>query len=585
MPIKKGGANEEEEFTKNLKEIKTSQNLNLDDYNKYLKGDYFKLKDFNEFIGIFLKKRLEELKENFDKEDIKLDKYKILLDKKFGLDKTEDYNELKNAILIIEERNRIKEAIKNKEYDANHMIETKKFNELKNVVNKNQFLKDKYDKIKEKLDNIKIGDKSITDRINYVATTGKIEDDIIKEKAVLNFVEIALIFKSALKFFTFAGVFFAFIVLFISFLGIVILIYDMIYNTIKLFVNSPNSTNNLSLDYINKSIIKCNKTNYKNDRYYILTEQKQNLTIFNLGAYTLYLLIIYLIAYYACVFISQQLSYEFIGKINDIDSNNTYLFMIALLLVYSFIHLLLFKFFFKPYVYIPYKSIDDEEKNIDRMISEKILVKTQDNKNITFSDFFDLLYDASKIDQLNSYFLQQIKNKDNENCLKQKLIIYNLYEYLRQYVYFDEDFQANFVKYCSNDENNKPEYDSGNTITFISMLKNDEVKIISNSHENLDFINNLEDDSIEFYNQINTEVSNIIKDINKKIITHNKTTLPFFITIIYIILIFLFNFAIVYWVVFMIRIAEEDAYHPHIRKATNYLNTYVYDKIIKLIYK
>jgi hypothetical protein len=309
----------------------------------------------------------------------------------------------------------------------------------------------------------------------------------------------------------------------------------MIYNSIKLLVNSANSTNNLSLDYNSKSIIKCGKNNYSNDRFYILTEQKQSLSVFNIGAYTIYLLIIYFVVYFSLLFYSNIMKFTFIGSLYDIDKNFIYLFMIGILIVYSLIHLLIFKYLYKPYVYVPFKTIDNEEKNIDKLIFDLIIVKNDEGKNIRFDDFFDLLYDASKIEELSDYFLKEIKNEDIEKCLTQKIIIYNLYEYLRQYIIFDDEFKYNFKQYCSTNENDKPKYDNGDEITFISMLKKDEIKIISNYHEELNFVNKLEDTDIEFYNKLNTYISNKIKDINKKIITHTKTTLPFFITIIYMI--------------------------------------------------
>ena len=380
--------------------------------------------------------------------------------------------------------------------------------------------------------------------------------------------------------FTYGGILFAFIVLFISFLGLLILIYDIIINTIKLFVNSANSTNNLSLDYIAKSIIRCNKDNYDNDRFYILTEQKQNLSIFNIGAYTVYLLIIYFLLYLILLIYSSLMKYNFVGSINDIDNNFVFLLMIIFLSVYSFIHLLVFKYFFKPYVYIPYKTINDEEIEIDKMIASYIIIKTDTGQIVKFNDFFDLLYDSSKIEELSDYFLKEIKNMNNDGCLEQKIIIYNLYEYLRQYVNFDDNFKYNFKQYCSNDENNKPKYENGSSITFISMLKNDEIKIISNYHEELNFINKL-DDNIEFYNKLNTEVSKKIKNINKKIITHNKTTLPFFITIVYMILIFLLNFFIVYLIIQQIIEDKYDAYHEYIKKASKFINKNIYQIILK----
>ena len=87
--------------------------------------------------------------------------------------------------------------------------------------------------------------------------------------------------------------------------------------------------------------------------------------------------------------------------------------------------------------------------------------------------------------------------------------------------------------------------------------------------------------NIEFYNKLNTEVSKKIKNINKKIITHNKTTLPFFITIVYMILIFLLNFFIVYIIIQQILEDKYDAYHEYIKKASNFININIYQTILK----
>ena len=401
--------------------------------------------------------------------------------------------------------------------------------------------------------------------------------DVINKKdrdlETLYFEDYITFFKFPLKILTYGGILFAFIVLFISFLGLLILIYDIIINTITLFVNSANSTNNLSLDYITKDIIKCNKDNYDNDRFLILTEQKQNLSIFNIGVYIIYLLIFYLITYLILVFYTTQMKLKFEGSINDIDNKNVYLIMIIILIFYSLIHLLIFKYLFKPYVYIPYKNINDEEKNIDIMIAKYIIVETDNKQIIKFNDLFELLYDASKIDDLSDYFLREIKNENIDGCLVQKIIIYNLYEYLRKYVIFDDVFKNKFKTYCSTLENK--------TITFISMLKNDEINIISNYHEELNFINKLDDKSIEFYNILNADVSKKLKEINKIIITHNKTTLPFFITIVYMIIIFLLNLIFIYFIIKQIIADETDAYHKYIKTASIILNDNIYNKILK----
>jgi hypothetical protein len=523
------------------------------------------------------------------------DKYDELLIKlkpeKFELsnDNFPELNEYNDKIKEIKLKLEKKEKLQEKEVSLIYYFD-KHIEEIKNNPKyiDNPKIDEYIEKLKKLVDSIKINDKNIKEKVEEELKNKRVIDDIITDeerdnnKETIYFSKNVNIFKLVLKLFTYGAIFLLFIVLFISILGILILIYDIIINTIKLFVNSANSTNNLSLDYISKSIIRCNKDNYSKDRYLILTEQKQNVTIFNIGAYTLYLLIIYFFLYLFLVFYASQMRFKFVGSIYDIDKNFIYLQMIGILIIYSIIHLLIFKTFFKPFVYIPYKTIDDEETAIDKMISSYINVLTDEKKIIVLNDYFELLYDSSRISELNEHLLSQIKNEDKDGCLEQKIIIYNLYEYLRQYVYFDEDFKYNFKQYCSTNELNKPRYDNGNTITFISLLKNDEVLIISNYHEDLDFINNLEDNNIEFYNKINTLVSNKIKEINKKIITHNKTILPFFITIVYIFLIFIFNLLIFYIITKMIKDDKTDSYHINFVNASKFVHTYIFEIIIKL---
>jgi len=520
--------------------------------------------------------KIIEYKKKYDELLLKLQPHSFEVSKEF----TELYN-YSEKIKLINEKIQKGEQLQKTESEF-----ISKFDDIIELIISNNPNNDELRKqveiVKKAFKLIKKGDKKITDVVNEEIKNDRIIRDIVNEKdkdpETLYFDNYITFFKLPLKILTYGGILFAFIVLFISFLGLLILIYDIIINTIKLFVNSANSTNNISLDYIAKSIIRCNKDNYSNDRFFILTEQKQNLSILNIGSYTLYLLIIYFLLYLILLIYSSLMKYNFVGSINDIDSNFIFLLMIIILSVYSFIHLLIFKYFFKPYVYIPYKTINDEEIEIDKMIASYIIIKSDKGQIIKFNDFFDLLYDSSKIEEISDYFLKEIKNMNNDGCLEQKIIIYNLYEYLRQYVNFDDNFKKNFKQYCSTDENNKPKYENGSSITFISMLKNDEIKIISNYHEELNFINKL-DDNIEFYNKLNTEVSKKIKNINKKIITHNKTILPFFITIVYMILIFLLNFFIVYLIIQQIIGDKYDAYHEYIKKASKFINKNIYQTI------
>ena len=65
-------------------------------------------------------------------------------------------------------------------------------------------------------------------------------------------------------------------------------------------------------------------------------------------------------------------------------------------------------------------------------------------------------------------------------------------------------------------------------------------------------------------------------------ITHNKTILPFFITIVYIFLIFIFNLLIFYIITKMIKDDKTDSYHINFVNASKFVHTNIFEIIIKL---
>ena len=165
-------------------------------------------------------------------------------------------------------------------------------------------------------------------------------------------------------------------ILLLSFCSILILIYDTINYIISLFVN-PNLTKALSIDYISKNIIRCTKKDYKDDRYLILTGQKQNILLFNLSAYTVYLLIFFFLFYVAHVFYANAFRKFLEGNLQDLDKEGTLLTIFFILLVFGIFNLGVYLLIFKPYVYVPYKQIDNKEKEIDRKLAKYILIKKE----------------------------------------------------------------------------------------------------------------------------------------------------------------------------------------------------------------
>jgi hypothetical protein len=255
----------------------------------------------------------------------------------------------------------------------------------------------------------------------------------------------------------------------------------------------------------------------------------------------------------------------FVGDLTNIDKNNLFLGILVVIIIYSVIHLMIYKLIFKKYVYIPYKELDKRETEIDTKIAEYILIRNQEGEILVDNNFFKILYDPSRIDELNEIFEKGIETEDNEKCLQQKIIIYNIYNYFREYIVFDSKMQETFKDYCTSEANNKPveTIDSSTKekikTTFLSLLDNDQIKIIKKYNEELPYYNNISDDKLEFFNELNESISNKLDSINKLIIVNTNTSLPLFITIFYIIFIIFLNFFVIYIIIVMV-LTKKDSY-------------------------
>jgi hypothetical protein len=268
--------------------------------------------------------------------------------------------------------------------------------------------------------------------------------------------------------------------------------------------------------------------------------------------------------------------YKFKGNLNKIDPSSTFLLLIGLLIIYSFIHLMIFKLLFKNHVYIPYKNVEKMEKELDELLDSYILIKTEDGAILVDDEFFNLLFDSSKIDKLNEIFYNGIITRDVNKCMYQKVVIYNLYNYLREYMTFDEEQQKIFKQYCTTDVNKKP-------VTFISLLNAGETKMIRKYHNELPFLNQIPDKNIEYLNEFNKEVSKRLMEVNRRIINYTKTSLPFFITVMYILIIFILNYIVVYIIIAMILMSEgksANTFNPRIVRGVYYVKKYIYDPIL-----
>lgn len=437
---------------------------------------------------------------------------------------------------------------------------------------------------------IKLHDSELTNNIEK-----KLVEGDFKKNNEIYFKDYIFLFRIILTSFVYLCIVTIIFIFFLSILGLLTFIYDLIENLFILFINRNNGygINANSLDYRFKDIIKCSKDNFSYDRFYILNGQRQNITIFNICSYIIYCLIFYVMLYVLILIYSKIIEKQFIGDISEIDPNYPFIILAIIFFAYSLIHLFIYKYIFRDLVFRPYKRLDNEEKEIDKIIDKHILILNQNSEDsndiLIDNDFFNLIFDASRIDELNKYFLMEINNKNLSKCLTQKIMIYNLYNYFHEYLIFDKNIQDLFIEYCTNDSNNKPPYDPKNPdgfkTTFISLINVNETKLIRKYHEELEYNEQITDENLDFYNSINKIVDKAIGEINSKIISYNKTSLPFIITILYIILILVFNFGILYLILTLITIKkeEESPFNEYIVKISIYLMDYIFNPIVNYI--
>jgi hypothetical protein len=608
---------------------------------QFVNGNIDKLFDFSGLSISVNYDEIERLLEDFEKEDVDkleriafLDKYKEVFNPTTGQWKTdfdkEKDNDKKNKINTIQKRfqkliikylsqeskisdeygeaseifeqlKTIKsklekqEKLKKDEYDIivdeNKIIkklkENKRFKDDDNYLDIIANIQDLYNSIKNEGKS-----KEVIEQIKEAKAQGKETDDLIIDPNKIYFSDYVPLFKLSLKLLVYLSILMIFFILFLSIIAFFKLIYDLITNIIYLFVNGSSATRGLTLDYLSKSITRCTKTNYDYDRFYILTEQKQNLTLFNIGIYMIYLLLIYIFLYFILLLYAKIVDKIYVANPNEIDKSSLFLSILAVIIIYSSIHLLIFKKVYKEYVYIPYKEIEKREKEIDQTIAEYILIypadnQNQDNPNVLVDDiFFKLLYDPSRIDELNEIFKKGVLSNDIEKCLEQKIIIYNIYCYLREYIVFDKTMQDNFKEYCTTTADNKPKYkDDDTTITFISLLDNNEIKMIKKYNEDLPYYTSIPNDKIDYFNKLNLNISEKIKEINMKILINTNTSVPFFLTIIYIIFIIILNLVVIYLIIQIILKSSEGEkeFNEYLFRGLNFINENVYNPIFKYL--
>ena len=411
---------------------------------------------------------------------------------------------------------------------------------------------DEYENTLNELKGLDDTDKDKKEVENYLDT---IKDNINLEyantnhnKTIINFTQYASLFRYCLVIIITLCIIIYIIIVILSSINVIYLLIKIINSIISLFYNSV-VTNEQTLSYNAKQIVKSTNNNFKYDIFNVLAEQKTSLSIFNSVIYIIYILMAYVITYLLLVIYVQMMRYTHIlkGTLADIDSKYQILSIIGLLLVFSTIHLLIYKYFFKNMAISNFKTINNFEKDVDERISN--IIQKDYNNTDECSKFFDLLSDTSKRNELDSLFATKVKTikVDSENNLRKYLMMYNIYMYFEEYLYMNDVMKEKIKNYFGiSKEEDEEGNELNNDTTFVGLLDSNERKLLKLYHEDLPFHSFISKEYLEEYQKINEDISTTINNINKYIIKYTGTFFPFLITCIYIFIICIYNIYTLY---------------------------------------
>jgi len=441
---------------------------------------------------------------------------------------------------------------------------------FKNVVNKNAkgkplnlLDKELYDNIDDRIDEIKANIdndqtrpqtddiKKLKEYVNSIKSNVEIniEDVMQTTKQIIDFKQIAHYFSLLIKFLATICIVIFIIVLMISFFNVFNLSVKIITNIISIFYNKV-ITNNQIISYEAKNMTKCSKSNYKDDIFNILNEQFTSLSVFTTIIYIIYILLGYVIIFILLIIFVNIYRYTHVlnGELKDIDPKYQLTSILIIIFITSFIHLLIYKFFFRKLTMAKYKDIVDYENKVDSIIQKNL----QPVNKVNDEDFFDLLTDSSRRSEVDTILANKVDEIDEQNSdLAKYLFMYDLYMYFDDYAYTNDivrDDLKNYLKLGDNESDR----------TFISFLDANERKLIKLYHEELPFYKQIPKEKLAKFQKINEKVSQDIGIINKNIIKYTGTFYPFLFACIYIIGIFLFNVLCTYILMDYILSTERD---------------------------
>jgi hypothetical protein len=388
--------------------------------------------------------------------------------------------------------------------------------------------------------------------INSIKSTVEIKNEDVMQttKNIIDFKQIASYFSFLIKFLATICIIIYIIVLFISFFNVINLIIKICTNIVTIFYNKV-IANNQIISYEAKDITKCTKSNYKDDIFNILNEQFTSLAVFNAIIYIIYILLGYVIIFLLSVIFVNIYRYTHVlnGDLKDIDPKYQLMSVLIIIFVTSFIHLLIYKFFFRQLTITKYKDIVIYETNVDNIIRKNL----QPENKINDEDFFDLLADSTRRSEIDTIFANKVNDMNEPNSdLSKYLFMYDIYMYFDEYAFTNDIVRDDLKNYLKIGDK------TDSTRTFISFLDANERKLIKLYHEELPFYKDIPKEKLERFQKLNEKISQDIAILNKNIIKYTGTFYPFLFACIYIFGIFLFNVLCTYILMDYILTTEKD---------------------------
>jgi hypothetical protein len=476
---------------------------------------------------------IKEFKDNFN--------IRLFEDDLTGVYPTKD-NDL--AELIINFQNIVKKNAKGRPLN---LIEKDLFD---NAINKIDEIKKeiKKDPTRPQGDDI----EALKKYINSIKSTVEIKNEDVMQttKNIIDFKQIASYFSFLIKFLATICIIIYIIVLFISFFNVINLIIKICTNIVTIFYNKV-IANNQIISYEAKDITKCTKSNYKDDIFNILNEQFTSLAVFNAIIYIIYILLGYVIIFLLSVIFVNIYRYTHVlnGDLKDIDPKYQLMSVLIIIFVTSFIHLLIYKFFFRQLTITKYKDIVIYETNVDNIIRKNL----QPENKINDEDFFDLLADSTRRSEIDTIFANKVNDMNEPNSdLSKYLFMYDIYMYFDEYAFTNDIVRDDLKNYLKIGDK------TDSTRTFISFLDANERKLIKLYHEELPFYKDIPKEKLERFQKLNEKISQDIAILNKNIIKYTGTFYPFLFACIYIFGIFLFNVLCTYILMDYILTTEKD---------------------------